>query len=265
MTYENKKRVVVFDLDETLGYFTEIGIFWDSLNKYISIDQDNQEKHFFEIIDLFKIYLRPYIINILRFIKRMKQKDKCYKVMIYTNNQGAESWTKMISHYFENKIKFKLFDQLILAFKVNGKRVEIGRTSHGKSITDLFRCADIPQDCEICFLDDKFHPDMEDECVYYIKMKPYHYSKDFNQMIEQYYGKFHNQMKLGEEDDFKSFMIDYMKSFGNYKYKKSDEEHEIDGIVSKQVINCLKDFFKEKSIRQTRRKRKRKDGTRKMN
>ena len=29
------KKVVVFDLDETLGYFTEFGIFWDSLIQYL--------------------------------------------------------------------------------------------------------------------------------------------------------------------------------------------------------------------------------------
>ena len=27
-------KIVVFDLDETLGYFTELGIFWDSLENY---------------------------------------------------------------------------------------------------------------------------------------------------------------------------------------------------------------------------------------
>jgi phosphoserine phosphatase len=30
-------KIVVFDLDETLGYFTEYGIFWDSLNKFVQI------------------------------------------------------------------------------------------------------------------------------------------------------------------------------------------------------------------------------------
>ena len=28
-------KIVVFDLDETLGYFVEFGIFWDSLKEYI--------------------------------------------------------------------------------------------------------------------------------------------------------------------------------------------------------------------------------------
>ena len=31
------KKIVVFDLDETLGYFTEFGILCDCLNKYFVI------------------------------------------------------------------------------------------------------------------------------------------------------------------------------------------------------------------------------------
>ena len=31
-------KIVVFDLDETLGYFTELGMFWDCLKQYLKID-----------------------------------------------------------------------------------------------------------------------------------------------------------------------------------------------------------------------------------
>ena len=36
-------KIVVFDLDETLGYFTQYGIFWDSLANYLKIknNRDN--------------------------------------------------------------------------------------------------------------------------------------------------------------------------------------------------------------------------------
>ena len=29
-------KIVVFDLDETLGYFTQLGIFWDSIGEYLN-------------------------------------------------------------------------------------------------------------------------------------------------------------------------------------------------------------------------------------
>ena len=29
-------KIVVFDLDETLGYYTELGMFWDTLKEYLT-------------------------------------------------------------------------------------------------------------------------------------------------------------------------------------------------------------------------------------
>ena len=34
MKCELVNKVVVFDLDETLGYFVEFGIFWEALQEY---------------------------------------------------------------------------------------------------------------------------------------------------------------------------------------------------------------------------------------
>jgi len=39
-------KIVVFDLDETLGYFTEYGIFWDSLCIYVKNKNKLITKHF---------------------------------------------------------------------------------------------------------------------------------------------------------------------------------------------------------------------------
>ena len=43
----------------------------------------------------------------------MKQENKCQKVLIYTNNQGPESWAKQIMEYFHYKLNYELFDQII--------------------------------------------------------------------------------------------------------------------------------------------------------
>ena len=61
-------KIVVFDLDETLGYFTEFGIFWDSLSNYLKIKEKpklNQDD-FNETLDLYPEFLRPNKINILK-------------------------------------------------------------------------------------------------------------------------------------------------------------------------------------------------------
>ena len=44
-------KIVVFDLDETLGYFTEFGIFCDCLNYYFK-NNEYSEKNFNELLNL---------------------------------------------------------------------------------------------------------------------------------------------------------------------------------------------------------------------
>ena len=136
-------KIVVFDLDETLGYFTEMGIFWDCLKKYLSHGNNTTpltQTDFNEVLDLFPEFLRPNIINILIYLKKKKESNCCHKMMIYTNNNGPREWAHYIMSYFESKIKYKLVDQVIAAFKINGKQVEICRTTYNKTHKDLIRC-----------------------------------------------------------------------------------------------------------------------------
>ena len=74
--------------------------------------------------------------NIENFLDK-KLKGECDKVMIYTNNTGHKSWSNLIKEYFHKVLEYELFDQIIGAFKVNGKQIELCRTSHGKSVSDL--------------------------------------------------------------------------------------------------------------------------------
>ena len=180
--YEITQKIVVFDLDETLGYFSQFGIFWNVLKRYIHSKPLLSEKVkidqtlFNNILDLYPEYLRPNIINILTYLKKRKIQNHCSKLMIYTNNQGPNEWASYLQGYFEYKMGgYNLFDQIIRAYKVGNERVEFYRTSHDKSHEDLVNCTKIPDTTQICFLDDVFHPKMENPNVYYINVKPYTY------------------------------------------------------------------------------------------
>ena len=67
-------KIVVFDLDETLGYFTEFGIFWDGLINYSKVKNKSSltQSDFNDILDLYPEFLRPNIINILNYLKNKK-------------------------------------------------------------------------------------------------------------------------------------------------------------------------------------------------
>jgi hypothetical protein len=236
-------KVVVFDLDETLGSFTEIGIFWDALENFYGKKIPNNA--FITLLDIFSHFLRPDIINILKFIIDKRDKGECSKIMIYTNNNGPKNWVKLICDYFDKKLNIKVFDKIIAAFKIDGKIVEIGRKTHNKTIEDLINCSKIPDNTKICFLDDQVHSHMEHENVYYIKIKPYNYNLPYRVMAEMYYSnEYTNINKHSNEEEFINTIVKIMNRY-NYEDKYINEI-EIDTIVSKQIINYLKDFFSKK-------------------
>ena len=243
-------KIVVFDLDETLGYFVELGMFWDSLKEFINYKQIKltiDQNLFNNVLDLYPEFLRPSIIEILNYIKHKKQKNHCDKLMIYTNNQGPMEWAKYITGYFETKINYKLFDQIIGAFKVRGKRVEICRTTHSKTYSDLIKCTKIPEHTEVCFLDDVFYPDMSNDKIYYINVKPYSYDLDFNEMIKRILNKGILDPNINIIE-FKTFMLTFLKKYNYIYLKKTEETQNIDKILSKKILQHLHIFFKKKPI-----------------
>ena len=242
-TSKNKK-VVVFDLDETLGSFGQFGSFCMLLDDYYNND-DKAYSMFNELLDLYPEYLRPYILNVLRYLLQKKKDGKCKAVMIYTNNQGERAWVEHIKTYFETKLQSKIFEQIISAFKVDGKIVEVNRTSHDKTIDDFFRCTKLPKDVEICFVDDLFHPKMEDENVYYIHVKGYKHYLPTSVMIKRFLNS--NLAKdIKDNQTEREKFTTYMTSRLNYNISEKDEdEQEMDVIISKKMLEHMKSFFKE--------------------
>jgi hypothetical protein len=240
-------KIVVFDLDETLGYFTEFGMFWDSLAHYIKIKAHTllTQDDFNDTLDLFPEFLRPNIINILNYLKIKKESTCCHKMMIYTNNNGPREWTQHIVNYFDKKLDYNLIDQIIAAFKVNGKQIEICRTTHNKTYQDFIRCTKLPTNAEICFLDDTFHPGMSNEQIYYINVKPYYHDIPFEEMMTRFINSEIGKRVI-HDSDFEIIMSNFFKS---YKYKcldKDSKEYEVDKIVGKQIITHLQTFFNDK-------------------
>lgn len=241
-------KIVVFDLDETLGCFVELFIFISALETELNKKLSNED--FYKLMDLFPEFLRPKILTILEYLKQKKEKNNKIRVMIYTNNQGPTSWVIQIKNYFENKLNYKLFDKVISAFKVKGKQVEMCRTTHNKTLTDFLRCTQMPKDTKICFLDDQYHEEMESENVYYINVKPYYYNMEFKEMAERYYD---NNKVDKPREKFVSDIVNNM-NFTNFRPIKKDEiEQKIDVIVGKKIISHLNVFFKLNVNNRTRK------------
>ena len=235
-----KKKVVVFDLDETLGYFGQFGEICNYIDKFYK-NPNKSYSIFNELMDLYPEVIRTNIMNILKYLLQKKKENKCQAVMIYTNNTGERKWAEHIKGYFEHKLKSKIFEQIIAAFKINGKIVEINRTSHDKSVDDFIRCTKLPSDIEICFIDDLFHPKMSTDNVYYIHVKKYKNILPENEMITRFINSpLSNDIK--NKDVFKElFMCNILYEI----IEKSKERQEIDVIVGKKMMEHMKEFFEK--------------------
>ena len=236
--------IVIFDLDETLGYFLQFSIFYDCLNNYLLINKNYSlnQQDFVSLLDLYPEFLRPNIMSILNYLKHQKKNNHCDKIMIYTNNQRPEFWVTNIVFYFEHKLKLKLFDRIIYAFKINGRHTELGRTTHEKTINDLIICGNIDANAKIFFLDDTYHKKMKNNNVYYLNIKPYIHNLEIERVIHRFNN---SDFYVGFEnmDDINNIILKNMSKLSPYKNK---DEYDIDKIISKQIIYHLQIFFKQK-------------------
>ena len=141
---------IVFDLDETLGFFAQISRIWLTLNSL----NNNQLSHqdFYDLCDLFPKIMRPGIFPLLNYLNQLKGKS-IGKVVLYTNNMGPPSWARIIIDFIHYKTKSNIFDIIIPGHVGKGSC----RTTKVKTYNDLLKCANLSKTTKICFIDDQPH------------------------------------------------------------------------------------------------------------
>lgn len=203
---QKKHKVVVFDVDETLGNFAQFSLFGHVLEEYFN-DSNIMYHYFNDLVELYPEIIRPSMVRILDYIRKKKNAGICSKVMIYTNNTGPDKWVSHIRHYFEYKLRSvssvsrssakdiavipPLFDHIIGGFKPHNQHNHTTtsypqRTTKDKTIDDFILCSRLPSNIEVCFLDDLHHPKMTDERVYYIKLQPYYSHIPFETFVVRF-------------------------------------------------------------------------------
>ena len=289
------RKIVVFDMDETLGIFSDFGAFMEILNAIIisrrksSNLKINIYDHFNEILDMYPELLRPRILEIMLFLAKMKRAGKCSNVMIYTNNSGPISWSHQIKDYFNKKAGYVgpqwigLFDKVIGAFKrPNGELVEVRRTTHDKTYSDFVQCTNMTGKFEVFFIDDREHPGMHAENVYVINVKPYTRELSMRDFMARFAGSaLFNSLHFTRAELADSASTLSKRDMGPAK-EYTKEEAEVDKMVGATILEKLREFFdippvlsassasstavrKNKSMRSAsaaRRKHKRGTGTR---
>tara|TARA_B110000495_G_C22921878_1_gene538584 strand:- start:74 stop:844 length:771 start_codon:yes stop_codon:yes gene_type:complete len=252
-----KNVAFVFDLDKTIGYFTQLAIFMEAIEDYIK--RKLKLKEFFQLLDLYPNVFRPDIFTIFKYLKELKKKHKYVKVLIYTNNMGPKNWVHHIRKYIEYKLDYKLFDRTIAAWKVRGEIYEKCRTEHGKTVSDLISCSQLKKGDKICFLDDQKHSRMIHRNVDYLYLYPYKFDYLFKKMSTIFL-KSTTLIKKDDHVKFKEHVLYFSKNNPiGYRYNEGRNPTSYD---KHEISKFLKDFFKNNKKYTLTKKNKRKNKTR---
>jgi len=211
-------KVIVFDLDETIGHFEEVAIFLSGLQSIMGKNQI-PDKYLVKLLNLYPGFFRVGIMNIFKTLVHEKKKNPNLKVVIYTNNMGPRSWTLLIEKYINKKLKYKLFDKVITAYRLHEKYNY--RTTHDKTHYDLVKTTGYnTKETRFLFIDDQSHPGMIHPNITYLKVRPYIYVIPFHQMINMFVNSKNGYIIPAKDKiKFKKSLYQYMtnvSSFNNY-------------------------------------------------
>ena len=248
-------KVVVFDLDETLGSFGDLFLLWTGI-QHIHPEFDS----FTEALDIYPEFLRTGIFAILQFLYKKKKTGECEKIFIYTNNQCPPSWVSLLMDYFQQKMNPTptptitegtnhqkvvltegtiLFDKVIGAFKIGNMPFEISRTTNKKTYSDLIRCTMLPKNTEFCFIDDTEYNKMKHDKIYYIKPKPYIHSLSVQEIVDRWQTTFSGRYLI-----LPSYWYSWFSMHNRNGYLlKQTEEIGIHKQVSEKLMFHIREFF----------------------
>jgi hypothetical protein len=164
----SKNKLVVFDLDETLGYFSQLYVIWCSLIKLSKTKLSVSD--FYKLSDNYIFYYQPVIFETLRQLKESK-----IRTIIFTNNQALYWWPRLIALYLNYKTNSddSLFKTVIGSYKIGNRLNDKRRTSNMKKYEDLKKIMNLDDNTKILFLDDQEHPEMRHPNVEYFKVPDY--------------------------------------------------------------------------------------------
>ena len=252
-----RKKVIVFDLDETIGHFMHLQL----INRCLVgiLNRELFQDEFNTLLDLFPEFLRPGIITIFDFLSSKKKQTYLYKLYIYTNNQCNGEWVQKIVNYIQTKTKTPvLFDKIISAFKIQNKLVELKRTSNVKQFSDFIQCTMLPEETiETCFIDNTYYEKMCGDKIYYILPKAYFHCLRKNTMIKRMVERF--MPSLVNRETLEKCLTE---SLSENNYISSIDEI----AVTKKIMYHVREFLYYPKIprtNKTKRNIKKPDGTRK--
>jgi hypothetical protein len=150
---------IVFDFDETIGYF-------DQIIEIIKYTKKTSKEEIFNFLKTFPFVFRTSIFDIFCYIVRLKKEKKIKNVILYSNNNN-DVFIGIVLSFIHEKLNYNLFDASISINHTHNKN---------KNIIDLLNYSNglLNKNSSIFFIDDKEYQDMK-SIQYYIKCESYKY------------------------------------------------------------------------------------------
>lgn len=247
-------KVIVFDMDETIGSFGEFVLLHHSLEKCLEKEPFELDQTFFnELLDLYPNFLRYGIMNVFHYLNQKKKLNECYKIYIYTNNKYSPELPRRIHKYIDYKLQTESFiDKLICAFKVGNKIIEPLRTTNDKTHSDFLQCAILPKHTEICFIDNTMYSKMKHKKIFYIQPKSYYHKMDWkdivNMFIEspiymKYFYAYNRKLVSDYLHDQNKNQTQHQHNHASTNQAITIADTQTDILVYEKLMNYLKEFF----------------------
>ena len=248
------KKTFVFDLDETIGSFSDLYILFkciENIQKESELSlYDSDEILLFCLLDEFPEFFRYGISVLFKYLNDKKKLFSDINVYIYTNNICIPiTWTSIIIKYIEKSLNIELFDNIIRCFKINDEIIEYKRTTNDKTYSDLIRCIKLKKETELCFIDNSLFPKMLHRHVYYLRPKPYyHYVNKIDiltRFLKSNIGVHINErLQLSENEFFEILKKWYVENGYSFDtFIKPQQELDVDIEVSKKLLYHCRRFF----------------------
>ena len=206
---------IVFDFDETIGYFEQI-------IEMIKYTKKTSKEEVFHFLKLFPFVFRTNIFDIFYYIVRLKKEKKINSVILYSNNNN-DVFIGYVLSFIHETLNYTLFDSTISLNQTHNKN---------KNITDLLNYSNgiLNKNSSIFFIDDKEYDDVKNSknCKYYIKCESYKYVYTYS-IIEYIFTMNHISNYIDEK-------------MQRPQIKKNKISQSIYEIISKEIINKLRVF-----------------------
>jgi len=240
----------VFDLDETIGSFSDLYVLFQCIDhfqtEYNIVLCDDHGMLVSQLLRLYPEFFRHGIEIVMEYLHNKKTTGSCTGVYVYTNNTCIpETWPYFITKFIETEWNLHgLFDSVIRAFKINGKLIDRRRKTNEKTHSELLRCLVLPRNTEFCYLDNEHYPKMEHRYVYYLQPRPYHHYLNNNIILKRFI-----ESELGRHMghllnvDLYHILPDWYTRHGYSLNVYRTIELDIDLHISKRILKYVCKFF----------------------